>query len=114
MGASAACCKFTSSSHQVNEEVRGRKSNATARVKVPYPTATAGHPTQPRASAPGIPEEQNLMRERLAVLAGAVLLGLAATAAPAGADVTTDMSKGGPTFSSGDNSLTIGGMLQFR
>ncbi len=55
------------------------------------------------------------MLMRCAVLAAAVSLApAAALMVSAAEEVTTDMSQGGITFKSGDNSLTIGARVQFR
>jgi phosphate-selective porin OprO/OprP len=54
------------------------------------------------------------MRNRMTKLAGAALVAALAALPAAAEDVKTDMSKGGITFSSGPNSLTIGGRLQGR
>ncbi|HZE89486.1 MAG TPA: porin [Verrucomicrobiae bacterium] len=54
------------------------------------------------------------MLRRSIYLAGLALILMATASAPRADEVKTDLSKGGPTFQSGDNSLTIGGFAQFR
>ncbi|MBI3450266.1 MAG: hypothetical protein HY049_15295 [Acidobacteria bacterium] len=54
------------------------------------------------------------MLRRSIYLAGIALILTAMGTAPRADEVKTDLSKGGPTFQSGDNSLTIGGFAQFR
>ena len=62
--------------------------------------------------------EESMMRVRRMGSAAVVILMLAAFPAaaeePAKDEVKVDMSKGGITFSSGDNSLTLGARIQFR
>lgn len=54
------------------------------------------------------------MLRRTIYLAGIALMALAPAATAVADEVKTDLSKGGPTFQSGNNSLTIGARAQFR